>query len=351
MSGIAGVSGSGICRKLHFLSFLTIMRPNLIILKVYKTMENIYSSMSPELVEEILNALASVYISMIDVDFQTGKLYPITLPPEVMSYMANAKDYRSVVPLFVSQSVSKDFRSAVQKFMDPDTIEDRLSSTGVLTTNYIGEKLGWLRIRFIPSQVDSNGRVLHAVFCTQDINKEKEQEREMNYLVEHDPLTRVYNRTAFLRLSSHMKADAAPFTFLMIDVDSFKKCNDTYGHTMGDRVLARVSSLLVNFFRASDFVFRMGGDEFAMFLPGCSRERGAVAVINKINQINSSLMHPQRDLPPVSLSVGMSFSPAGYQDRLYSEADMALYDAKRLGGGQCRIFAQETIQMEDQSSL
>lgn len=297
-----------------------------------------YITTSTEQGKEILGALTSIYLSIVNVNFEDGKLFSIVLPEVVMSYMAGDNlYYRDIVPKFLSESVTEPYREGVKELMDPDTIVDRMTESGMLSMNYVGATLGWIRIRFIPSKRDANGRVIHAMFCTQDINREKEQERQMTYMIEHDPLTHVLNRTGFNRLSEQYKAMHMPIGFLMIDIDYFKQYNDTYGHETGDRILIKVAHALSDFFRTSDYVFRMGGDEFAMFLPGCLPKKGAAITKNKIRHINHNLSHPKDHLPPVTISVGMAVSPDGYHDDLYTCADAALYEAKREGRGRCML--------------
>jgi diguanylate cyclase (GGDEF)-like protein len=119
----------------------------------------------------------------------------------------------------------------------------------------------------------------------------------------------------------------SPLSLLMIDVDQFKSINDTYGHVVGDHVLASIGGVLRNVGRAFDLVSRIGGDEFAVLLPDTSIP-AAVEVAERI----------RRDLPaavevPVTLSIGIGgldrSKPTG--ENLRDNADFALYEVKRTG--------------------
>jgi diguanylate cyclase (GGDEF)-like protein len=119
--------------------------------------------------------------------------------------------------------------------------------------------------------------------------------------------------------------NGSPLSLLMIDVDRFKSVNDTFGHVVGDHVLASIGSVLRSNGRAFDVVSRIGGDEFALLLPDTDIT-SAVAVAERI----------RRDLPaaaevPVTLSVGVggldSATPTA--ERLFDDADFALYQVKR----------------------
>jgi len=156
---------------------------------------------------------------------------------------------------------------------------------------------------------------------------------------ERDALTGIFNRGAFDQLCNSLKANPAPVTMLLIDVDNFKSINDQYGHTTGDRILKKVADLLANRFRATDYVCRIGGDEFAVVIPNANDEINTV-ILEKITDMNRFLQDPKDGLPPVSLSVGGAFSSTGYQEDLYKKADKALYRIKEHGRGDA-CFYQE----------
>jgi diguanylate cyclase (GGDEF)-like protein len=133
-------------------------------------------------------------------------------------------------------------------------------------------------------------------------------------------------------------ADTEHMALLLIDVDYFKKINDSYGHAVGDRVLKRVAELLHSSFRSVDILCRIGGDEFAVVMTRVNSSMRQL-VLDKIAQVNDLLQHPKDDLPPVSLSVGVAFSdrenPKG---DIFKDADEALYRVKRAGRKGCEIY-------------
>ena len=119
----------------------------------------------------------------------------------------------------------------------------------------------------------------------------------------------------------------SPLSLLMIDVDRFKAVNDSFGHVVGDRVLAAVGKVLVDNVRTFDVASRLGGDEFALLLPETG-PRGAVAVAERIVRDLAG-----RGEVPVTLSIGVSSLDRSMPTRehLFDEADMALYQVKRSG--------------------
>jgi len=175
----------------------------------------------------------------------------------------------------------------------------------------------------------------------------KEHHRRLVYEAEHDPLTGLYNRSSFERMcGTHEKRSIA---LLLIDVDRFKTVNDTYGHDVGDRILKKVAFTLLSLFREEDFVFRIGGDEFAVIMVFAKPELRPV-VERKIRDCNRYLMSPEGDgLPKVSLSVGVAFSERkGGADSLYKDADTALYHVKAHGRNGVAFFG--TGQQDDKGS-
>lgn len=124
---------------------------------------------------------------------------------------------------------------------------------------------------------------------------------------------------------------------MLIDLDNFKHINDTYGHSGGDTVLKEVAKTLKDLFRSDDFVFRIGGDEFAAVLPNFDPLYFDI-IQKKIQHANESLKNMKDGIKPVSLSVGVAFSLEGFSDQLYKNADAALYEVKEHGKRGCKIF-------------
>jgi diguanylate cyclase (GGDEF)-like protein len=119
----------------------------------------------------------------------------------------------------------------------------------------------------------------------------------------------------------------SPLSFLMIDVDQFKSVNDDFGHVVGDRVLASIGKILVDTVRPFDVAGRLGGDEFALLLPETDAS-GAVEVAERIFRALAGTVEV-----PVTLSIGVSSLDRSMPtaERLFDEADIALYQVKRAG--------------------
>ena len=164
---------------------------------------------------------------------------------------------------------------------------------------------------------------------------------ELAYEASHDKLTGLYNRMGYDNLLESVELTAA--ALLLIDVDKFKAVNDTYGHDMGDRVLANIAHVLRESFRSVDFVCRVGGDEFATIMVHTGPQFTEL-IRGKVEHINERLQHPEdAGMPPVSISVGVAFGTeahAGPED-IIRDADKALYQVKENGRCGVAFFTRD----------
>jgi len=149
----------------------------------------------------------------------------------------------------------------------------------------------------------------------------------------HDALTGVYNRRAALRTIERAQLSGAPFALLMLDIDHFKRINDTYGHKCGDRALCHVVECLRLNLRDEDMLGRYGGEEFIAVLQGMDREE-AMGVARRLLACVSDTPYETDGHGALSLTV--SIGVAAHQeatdlDVLVALADQRLYAAKRSG--------------------
>ena len=152
---------------------------------------------------------------------------------------------------------------------------------------------------------------------------------------EYDALTGILNRRAFDQICQSSAEKKQKIALLLIDMDNFKGINDTYGHIGGDNALKALAAALKETFRESDYVARVGGDEFAAILPNCE-PYGADAIKRKVASINERLSALNEG--PVSVSVGVAFGALGYTQALYDKADKALYAVKEKGKRGCEVY-------------
>ena len=158
----------------------------------------------------------------------------------------------------------------------------------------------------------------------------------LSHEASHDALTGLFNRGAYELFMDSV--DTSHMAMILIDVDYFKQVNDTYGHAVGDRILKRVAETLRSNFRSVDILCRLGGDEFVVIMTRVNSSMQHL-VVDKIRRANETLQHPQDDLPPTSLSVGIAFSDRkNPQGDIFHDADIALYRVKEAGRNGCAVY-------------
>ena len=170
-----------------------------------------------------------------------------------------------------------------------------------------------------------------------DISDEKESEKRLRHLATHDDLTGLYNRRYFEgELERHLAVPSRRVATLMVDLDNLKFVNDSLGHAVGDRILCGVARMLGGLPYPGAVRARLGGDQFAVLLPG-GREQDARAMAGELlARIRS------RDVSvPVTASVGVvACAPWGSTTAadLLVAADLALYEAKEQGGDRMATY-------------
>lgn len=171
-------------------------------------------------------------------------------------------------------------------------------------------------------------------------------ERLTDMEVGRDVLTQLFNRrflqTIMKREIDLHRRQKIPFCILMIDVDFFKRVNDTHGHESGDRVLQGIASLLINQVRASDFVFRYGGEEFLVVLAELDQtqaETVAEKIRSRVEAANIALADNHNVKVTLSIGVAAFDGHPDYQ-RLVDRADKALFAAKHAVRN-CWVTAQD----------
>ncbi|MEO1221518.1 MAG: diguanylate cyclase [Pseudomonadota bacterium] len=160
-------------------------------------------------------------------------------------------------------------------------------------------------------------------------------QRERDYATT-DPLTGLPNRAAFeervRQTVEQARKEAVPVSLLVGDIDNFKSVNDTWGHSAGDKVIAKFGSLIENRIRGNDVAGRIGGEEFCVLIWNCS-EAGAVSLANRLrlgfsNAHISGFSSEQR----FTVSFGVAeWRPGETYEQAFGRADGALYEAKRAG--------------------
>lgn len=151
----------------------------------------------------------------------------------------------------------------------------------------------------------------------------------LNYKASHDELTGVYNRAGYELILSAL--DIHTTYFVLFDADNFKEINDSCGHETGDKVLMKIAESIRHNFRSDDYIFRIGGDEFMVFMVHTDESQRRL-VSSKVMQINKELADTSDGIPSTSVSSGIIHgSKIGSTKEVLRCADQALYKTKHNG--------------------
>jgi diguanylate cyclase (GGDEF)-like protein/PAS domain S-box-containing protein len=200
-----------------------------------------------------------------------------------------------------------------------------------------------LHTEVIATNLLHDSTVRGIVLNTRDVSERKRLEKQLMHQAFHDPLTGLANRALFRDRVSHAlqraRRQGLPISVLYLDLDDFKKVNDSLGHSEGDRLLVVAAERFRVCARAGDTVARLGGDEFAVLIEDGADPPGVRSLVERLGE---AMKHPfllGGNEVHVNMSVGVAM--AGTEDTaddMLRNADMAMYTAKRRGKGRCETY-------------
>jgi len=203
----------------------------------------------------------------------------------------------------------------------------------------------WLDLR-VCQYANEDGSVCLLLFGY-DVTHWVDNEQRLIEASFRDPLTGVGNR-AFLRerISAYFAEDGTgktPFAVALMDLDGFKKVNDSLGHEFGDALLKQVSVRLLDAVRPKDVVARLGGDEFVLLLDGIASEAAAIGLVERVIHACRQPFHLAGCQIRVTTSLGLTFGTHAHQSesQLLKRADLAMYDAKAQGKNRYCVYTPE----------
>lgn len=203
------------------------------------------------------------------------------------------------------------------------------------------QKQGWVSTTIHLLHVGETNKLFGFVYV-KDINDKKIHELELLRQSQSDPLTKLYNRTAFGQIVNEYlnKKRESSSALLLIDIDNFKNINDNLGHSFGDTVLCEIAHKLTNIFNNKAIIGRYGGDEFIIFIKDIPSKKyvyhKASIILEELHLYYSSNYQEYT----ISSSIGITFSPDDGKTlhELFEQTDSALYRAKKLGKSQYFAF-------------
>ena len=244
--------------------------------------------------------------------------------------------------LMTSPEDSGEVQRALRKLVE-GRIDTHQHDATVQDKNHATRSVAWRH-----SRLDDETGDFSVLSIGLDVSEQRDAERRISWLADHDPLTELFNRRRFQEELQRAIAEALRFhqsgALLYLDLDQFKYINDASGHAVGDSLLKTVALTLIRTVRSTDIVSRLGGDEFAVLLPQ-TNEQGAIELAKKIQSALTFLQVDANERAQrVTASIGIALYPehgANIHD-LLATADLAMYQAKAGGRDRWRLYSPES---------
>src|SRR5688572_22425970 len=248
---------------------------------------------------------------------------------------------RDLIGQHLEELVAFDDRARLREFLVRDLAEAGASANLEARVPRGDERQRVVEIH--GTNMDAEPAIGGRLLNLRDTTDRKGIEEQLKRMAFHDPLTLLANRSLFRDRVEHAvavsKRNGRGVAVIFVDLDNFKRINDSFGHATGDRVLHKSAQRLVKATRSGDTVARFGGDEFAVLLENLTAKEQVIEIASRIvESLQESLDLPGADMR-VAASVGVAFStPDDGVEELMRNADVAMYSAKAQGKGRFTVY-------------
>lgn len=222
----------------------------------------------------------------------------------------------------------------------------QLGASAAVTTAFTPAAIAGMLFNLLGAAVVTYAAVYIDALITRQASDDKQmleliRQNDRNYrMALTDALTGLYNHRAYKERIDSL----SQYVLLVIDIDHFKKLNDTHGHLIGDKVLVALGTIIKASVRSGDLAFRYGGEEFVVVLPGTTAQVGLKIAERLRSKVAEFAFEGEKGRIPVTVSVGLSVKKPGMNSQvIFEQADRALYRAKQLGRNNVQSYLKPEV--------
>lgn len=292
---------------------------------------------------DIVETLSRDYYNIFKINPQTGGVVILKLDGYVTKGMEGAGEkvysYDVLYKQYVKDRVYSEDQEWMYDAISLDTVKSKLSNNPEYVSSYRvmdNGEVHYYQFTYILINANiPNSDMLAGFKNVDDIVASAKERQNLEILASTDIMTGILNRGSGERKVIDAMANAKTGMLCILDVDKFKDINDDYGHNVGDKVLRGIADVLKLTFRDEDIIFRLGGDEYAVYVMNLSDEEDGRVVMDRVFKEIARMDIPELKGREICVSAGAVFFKEGDKrsfEELYKLADRDVYESKKISG-------------------
>ena len=297
---------------------------------------------------DIVETLSRDYYNIFKINPKTGDVVILKLDGYVTKGMEGAGDkiypYDVLYKQYVKDRVYSEDQEWMYDAISLSTVNKKLADSSEYVSSYRvmdNGEVHYYQFTYIMINANIPGSDMLAGFKNvDDIVASAKERQNLEILASTDIMTGILNRGSGERKVIDAIANDKPGMLCILDVDNFKDTNDDYGHNVGDKVLRGIANVLKLTFRDEDIIFRLGGDEYAVYVMNLNDEEAGKAVMDRVFNEIAKLDVPELGQTDICVSAGAAFFKEGDKrsfEELYKLADSGVYESKNVEGSALNI--------------
>ncbi len=294
-----------------------------------------------------VGAITDIYQAVMRFDIAEDSLTTIKGFEEYDSIISEcSKDWSRQYKKFSEKLASRGAALILRDFLNPLTLSNRLEGTKSISVEFLNNKEHWLRARYIAENLNDDSGLERALLAIESIDEDKKRQEVLKRFSETDLMTGIRNRGSGEQQVRRVISEGSQGMFCLLDVDNLKSINDNFGHQIGDEVIKAIADCLKKTFRDSDVVFRLDGDEFAVFCGGVNDQEIGDRLLQRLFFHVKKIGVPKLGDKAINISVGATFYPEFPKDtfeEMYSRADEGADKSKNERGNQVTFNSIKNI--------